>query len=164
MIAVPLIIAGALIAPSAAAAAPSSTGSALTTSTGSTGLAPDSSVQVPNAVAASFGSCPLKYLCFWVDAGPAGAMGKVMGDNVNWTDFPQSTCKHGNWNDCASALYNHGQFDAVTVFQDINMQGGSRCLILGTMWANLTQHTFVNGVNMNDAITSNQWRTSNSCG
>jgi hypothetical protein len=156
MIALPMVVAGALIAPTAVSAAPAASAQSTTVTAADTSQAAATS-------AASFSDCPLQFLCFWVDAGPSGAMGKFKGDNDNWGNFSQQTCQTHNWNDCASALYNHGEFDAVSVFQDINGSGGSACLLIGTKWSNLTVHNFQNGANMNDQISSNKWHTSNSC-
>jgi hypothetical protein len=165
VIGLPAFLAAALAAPVSASAQSSttgtvqSTGSVATVGTGSTAGA--SAVPVndlsADAVPAAASACPLGDLCFWVNAGYSGAMGRVANNNASWTHFAQSQCRGGNWNDCASAIYNHGQFDNARVFKDNNGGGGGVCLPRGTMWSNLTARYFDNGVNMNDAISSNDW-------
>src|SRR5690349_23116079 len=36
--------------------------------------------------------CPAGYVCFWVDADFKGPMGKLEGNNTNWSIFPQRDC------------------------------------------------------------------------
>jgi hypothetical protein len=139
LIGLPALVAGGLVAPGSAFARPSTVDTV-----------------VP---ATSPSQCPSGDLCFWVDAGYVGQMGKFAGNNANWTDFSEAQCKHGNWNDCASAIYNHGASENARVFQNSNYQGGVRCIARGTLWSDLTKQSFNNGGNMNDAISSNDWTT-----
>jgi hypothetical protein len=126
--------------------------------------APAASAAQPAAMQpAAQSSCPAGYLCFWVNAGYAGAMGKFAGDNGWWGQYSQAQCQTGTWNDCASSLYNHGNYDAVYVYQDVNYGGGRACAARGTAWSNLTTLHFNNGAGMNDVITSNKWLTTATC-
>ncbi|GIH19431.1 peptidase inhibitor family I36 protein [Rugosimonospora africana] len=143
LIGLPVLAAAALAAP--ASAHPSTTSS----------VRPSSVVP-----ASSTADCPLGDLCFWVDANWIGKMGMVSGNNGSWTKFAEPQCNGGTWNDCASAIYNHGQYSNARVFKDDNGGGGGSCLPRGTMWSNLTSHYFDNGVKMNDQISSNDWVSS----
>jgi hypothetical protein len=117
------------------------------------------SVVQPNATT----SCPAGNLCFWVDAGYNRAMGKVGGDNGSWAAFAQADCGGGTWNDCASSVFNHGNFDKVYVYQNDGFLGGVVCLSKGTAWSDLSQRVFNNDVGMNDQISSNRWGTNATC-
>lgn len=150
VIALPAIAAGAMIAAPAASAAPAAP-------------AVQSAAVAGAVVPAATSSCPAGYLCFWVNAGYTGNMGKFAGNNPWWGQFSQAQCKSGTWNDCASSLYNHGNYDAVFVYQDINYGGGRACVARGTAWSNLTTMYSNDGHGLNDAITSNQWRTVATC-
>ncbi len=112
---------------------------------------------------AAMSNCPAGYLCFWVNSGYGGAMGKFAGNNSWWGQYGQAQCQTGNWNDCAASLYNHGNYGAVYVYQDVNYGGGRACAARGTAWSNLTTLHFNNGAGMNDAISSNQWRSVAGC-
>jgi hypothetical protein len=134
--ALPAIVAGTMIAaPAASAAQPAAT-----------------------AQPAAASSCAPGDLCFWVNSGYTGPMGHVAGNNSWWGSFSQAQCKTGTWSDCASSLYNHGNSDAVYVYQDVNYGGGRACLAKGTKWSNLTLGYFNNSDGLNDAISSNEWR------
>lgn len=154
-IGLPFLVAAAVAAPASASARPPVTGSVH-----STGVAATVDTGASVVPATSPSQCPVGDLCFWVSAGYVGAMGEVADNNGSWTKFSQSQCAGGTWNDCASAIYNHGQYDNARVFRDNNGNGGGVCLPRGTMWDNLTSHYFDNGYNMNDAISSNDWITS----
>jgi hypothetical protein len=108
-------------------------------------------------------TCPAGNHFFWVDANYNRAMGKVSGDNDSWTAFRQVDCNGGTWNDCASSFYNHGNYDKVYVYQNINRGGGSVCISKGTAWADLSQRVFSNGVGLNDQISSNAWGSDAVC-
>jgi Peptidase inhibitor family I36 len=109
----------------------------------------------PNVPPPSFG-CLETYLCAWVSINYNGNEGFFSDANTHWSDFSQSTCVGGTWNDCASALQNDGSSYSV-VYQNANDAGGSFTLSPGGYVSNLTLLTFTNGVNMNDAISSNSW-------
>lgn len=149
VIGLPTLIAAALAVPTSASAATGrSTGSAATVGAGS--------MAVP-ATAPS--QCPSGSLCFWVDAGYVGKMGKVSGNNGSWAKFSESQCAGGTWNDCASALVNHKSGYSARVYKDNNGGGGGRCVPYNTEWSNLQAQYFDNGIKMNDNISSNDWIT-----
>jgi hypothetical protein len=106
---------------------------------------------------AARGACPRSDLCFWVDINYGRARGRVAGNNPDWRRFRQPQCRGGNWNDCASSFVNNGTRDAVVLYQDIDYRGGRLCLPRGAAIANATQRRFNNGVNLNDAVSSNRW-------
>jgi hypothetical protein len=158
VIAMPIIVAGGMIgAPAASAHSSTAAPVAHTEQAASTSAQP--SAMQPAALS----SCPASNLCFWVNAGYAGNMGKFAGDNGWWGQYSQAQCASGTWNDCASSLYNHGNYDAVYVYQDVNGGGGRACVAKGTAWSNLTTLHYNNGAGLNDSITSNKWGTSASC-
>jgi hypothetical protein len=165
--ALPLVAAGALLAAPAASAGvanlPASHGQAVSSRLADAAAHTTTSL----APAGSPSLCPSTYLCFWVNADWGGAMGKVAGTNPWWgarPAFTQSQCKSGTWNDCASSLVNHGEFDNAIVYQNINYGGGSQCIEIGTtFYIDLAHNTYQsNGQSMNDSISSNQW-TSHAC-
>lgn len=149
-------------------AAPAASAHATTVSAASATAPGDGFVLSPSAVR-SFAvhpmsdpaDCPSTYLCMWVDKNWVGKMGKVNGNNKSWTGsaFAQSYCAGGTWNDCASGLYNNGQYDEVEVFQDANYLGGHGCIPIGTTaYADLADYTWgQNGEPVNDSISSNYW-------
>jgi hypothetical protein len=165
----PALVAVMLAAPGSASAQPSTVGSVASVGSVTTvgiGSAADAAsvtaihLSADLVPATSPSQCPSGDLCFWVGAGYTGAMGQVAGNNASWTRFSQSQCAGGTWNDCASAIYNHGASENARVFRDANGGGGGRCIPRGTAWNNLTSQYFDNGVKMNDAISSNDWITS----
>lgn len=119
------------------------------------------SATAPTAVQpAGASACPAGYLCFWADANFSNAMGKFAGTNDWWGAYSEAACNHsdsnGTWNDCASSIYNHDNYDVMTVWKDLNHTGDHQCLPLGTQWSDLTKHYYNSGgSNMNDSITSN---------
>lgn len=161
-----LVLAGAVPAVAAMAllAAPSASASASLSPAAPAGVAQPAQVKPAAVHPNSYSSCPASYLCFWVDAGFSGAMGKLSGSNTNWTVFSQSTCQTRNWNDCASALYNNGNSDQALVWEDAGYTGGYACVARGTtMYSNLANWTYAdNSHSMNDSISSNDW-TTNAC-
>jgi Peptidase inhibitor family I36 len=163
VIGLPTLVAIGLATPGLAFASPStvdSVRSAGSTSTiAGTGSTADglSTGAVP---ATSPAQCPSGDLCFWVGANYTGAMGELSGNNGSWTKFTELQCLYGSWNDCASAIYNHGASKNARVFRNNNGGGGGRCIPRGTAWSNLTSQYFDNGANMNDAISSNDWVSS----
>ncbi len=120
---------------------------------------------VPAApVSRNYTSCPSTYLCFWVNANWGGAMGKLAGPNPTWAAFSQSQCSGGTWNNCASALYNHGSSDQALVYENTGESGPYACIPRSvTSFNNLTQWVYgQDGHSMNDSISSNAW-TTNAC-
>jgi len=95
--------------------------------------------------------CPSGYLCFWKDINYGGAMGKVAGNNMNFTAFRNSSCQTGTWNDCISSVYNNGTRCNVAIYRDANYLGGGLTVPRQTGIANLGSY------GLNDAISSNRW-------
>jgi len=160
--AVPLIAAGALLAAPGASAGASNTPAAHAPGVSShpaKAAATHTATKSPNV--ANWSSCPSTYLCFWVNANWGGNWGKLAGANTAWSVFPQSQCKGGNWNDCASALYNNGEHDQALVWQNNSYKGGYTCVARGTtMYSDLANWTYSdNNTSMNDTISSNDWTT-----
>jgi hypothetical protein len=112
----------------------------------------------------NYTSCPSTYLCFWVNSNWGGAMGKLAGPNTTWAAFKQSQCSGGTWNNCASALYNHGASDQALVYENTGKTGPYACIPRSvTSFSNLTQWVYAqDGHSMNDSISSNAW-TTNPC-
>ena len=94
---------------------------------------------------------PSGYLCFWKDINYGGAMGKVAGNNLNFTAFRNSSCQTGTWNDCISSVYNNGTRCNVAIYRDANYLGGGLTVPRQTGIANLGSY------GLNDAISSNRW-------
>lgn len=104
------------------------------------------------------------YLCFWVDGGYSGEMGKVAGDNANFALIGKNG--GGTWNDVISSAYNDGMSDSVALYENASYVGFSECL---TRYANNsdTQHfsNISTGIypwdTFNDVASSNWWFTPN---
>jgi hypothetical protein len=148
LIAVPTIMAGSMMCAPAASAAPATTSAAASAAT---------------VTPAGLTACAPGDLCFWVNAGYLGAMGHVSGNNAFWGVFLQAQCRGGTWNDCASSLYNHGNYDAVLVYQDKGPSGAYACVPRTAHWSDLTKYYSNDGHGLNDAISSNAWLTTASC-
>lgn len=122
---------------------------------------PAASVMAPAAAS----GCPSGDLCVWVDAGFKGGNGPgtFVQNNGNWTEFPNSFCQKGNWNDCASSIQNADSTRTANVYINANFQSSRRCLPSGTAFTNLTQVDYQDGPsNMNDNISSNSF-SRNAC-
>lgn len=122
-------------------------------------------VSQPAASPNAMSDCPAGYLCAWVDGNFGRDRAQFAGDNEAWGLFSDPECvypsgggpfSNGTWNDCASSLYNHGNYDGVIVYRDNQYQSYSDCLPLGTsiqympFWPNTSE-------TMNDEISSNKW-------
>ena len=160
--AVPLIAAGALLAAPTVSASASHTPAphAVGVSSHPAKAAGTHAVTAPIRPR-NYSSCPSTYLCFWVNANWGGNWGKLAGPNPAWSVFGQSECAGGNWNDCASALYNNGQSDQALVWQNNSYKGGYACVARGTtMYSDLANWTYANNsASLNDSISSNDWTT-----
>jgi hypothetical protein len=100
------------------------------------------------------------YLCFWVNSGYSGEMGKVAGNNTNYQNLPKNG--GGTWNDVISSAYNHGNVDNVAVYANAGYSGFSECLSIGANNSNTQNFTNIStGVfpwdNFNDEVSSNAW-------
>jgi|SRR5580700_7000668 hypothetical protein len=102
------------------------------------------------------------YLCFWVNSGYSGEMGKVAGDNSNFANLPKNG--GGTWNDVISSAYNHGNSDYVALYSNSGYSGFSECLSIGANnsstqnFTNISTGTFP-WDNFNDVASSNDWYT-----
>lgn len=117
----------------------------------------------PMAVApAAPAGCTAGNLCFWANSGFNSGPGLLAGTNKDWRVFSHAACPGGDWNDCASSLFNHDNVDAEVVFKNINFGGDSRCLPLAASFSNLANVHYITGAAsiMNDSISSNQLRAS----
>ena len=100
------------------------------------------------------------YLCFWVNSGYGGEMGKVAGNNLNFQNLPKNG--GGTWNDVISSAYNDGNTDNVALYSAAGYTGFSECL---SRYANNSDtQNFTNistGIfpwdNFNDVASSNHW-------
>jgi hypothetical protein len=103
--------------------------------------------------------CSAGYLCFWADADYSNSKGSVQGTNDRWSTLPFSggNCSQGNWNDCASSIYNRKSSQAAYVYQDTYRSGGRLTINPGVAYAHLGSRTFSNGVVAGDNISSNSF-------
>ena len=113
-------------------------------------------VLLPQSAQAAMSDCPSGYLCFWVDGPYGNPMGKVVGDNLDWSAFTQKSCPTWTWNDCASSVYDNnpdygGQ--AYTLFVN-NWSGPSKTIHYGDAWAYMPDTDAPTVMNMNDQISS----------
>jgi hypothetical protein len=104
------------------------------------------------------------YLCFWVNSGYGGEMGKVAGDNSNFKLIGKSG--GGTWNDVISSAYNDGNTDSVALYADASYSGFSECLTRYANNSNTQNFTNIStGAfpwdNFNDEASSNWWFTPN---
>lgn len=106
---------------------------------------------VTDSISPQARECASGDLCFWVNAGYSGARGRVSGNNPNWTDFAQSSCRNGTWSDCASSVWNNGQRCDVQLWSQPNYVDQVRTVRRGASFDDLRSIYF------NDATTSNKW-------
>ena len=100
---------------------------------------------------ATISTCEAGYLCFWVHADYLGQRGRFAGNNAHWSNFPQSTCPDGNWNDCASSAKNRGTSCTAHLHQHSSYGGDRHSIGRGGDRAHLSNHNF------NDKTSSNSW-------
>jgi Peptidase inhibitor family I36 len=166
------IVVGALVAlvslgvvlPAAASAAAQPSAPAAPSTSAPVRAGADSTTETPKTTPLASGApsaqsdCPAGDFCVWVNAGYSDGPARFAGNNANWLDFSHSTCQTGTWSDCASSGYNHGNYDAVEVYRDINYGGDSACLPLGWSLSNCAGYVWPGtGDNFNDSISSNYW-------
>lgn len=125
--------------------------------------APTTATAATNGEAGATGlsSCPSTYACFWVNTNYSGTMGKVAGNNPNYTALSNSSgCPSGTWNDCISSIANRGTQCTVYFYQNANYSKSARwhSLSRGDQVANFG--TGYNDPGFNDVISSNRWCTS----
>jgi hypothetical protein len=108
---------------------------------------------------AALSDCPPSDFCVWVNAGYSDGPAKFGGPNPDWRAFSHSSCKTGNWSDCASSGFNNGTSGlGVEAWQNINYGGASACLPRGWRLNNFAGSFYPGtSVSFNDSISSNQW-------
>jgi hypothetical protein len=100
---------------------------------------------------AGIADCNPGNVCFWVHAGYVDGPGQLSGTNPDWRVFSHASCPRGNWNDCASSVYNAGRSCKARLHEHINYAGDWLGLPRGVGVINLEIHDF------NDQISSNSW-------
>ena len=100
--------------------------------------------------------CPEAYACFWDQTYMYGEMGKLAGDNTNWTAFSQSHCATGTWNDCARSLDNNGDYCPVFFWTSSSYNGSGAGLDVGNFVVSLALDW---GSGWDRTISSNHWCT-----
>jgi hypothetical protein len=97
-------------------------------------------------------------LCIYNNAGYKDGPGLFAGDNANWTQFPHTSCPKGTWNDCVSSLWNNGNVDAVSLYENANYGMPGACWVKGTGASDLNGLDYPGtNINMNDTFSSNYW-------
>lgn len=138
-----LTVAGLVLVPASPAAATQNTLAS---------VAPITSVAV-----AGREDCPRGYVCFWVNPNFGGAMGKLAGNNLDWSAFGQSQCASGTWDDCASSTFNNGNDCAVDLYTGKAYTGHNLWEQRGSYRANLSLDRDPDGKPFNDRFSSNVW-------
>lgn len=144
--AVVLSVVGLVVVPASPAAAANTALASVAPVTGA--------VMSPNGRA----DCPGGWLCFWVHTYYQGPMGKLAGDNANWSIFSQSQCElTRNWSDCASSTFNNRTDCAVYLYKKTFYDGHYLWEQPGSFRDNLTLNFDPGGQSFNDTISSNDW-------
>ncbi|WP_173019503.1 peptidase inhibitor family I36 protein [Streptomyces alkaliphilus] len=119
--------------------------------------ADDSAGALPYASTASVGisaapsGCSATNVCFWSGTNYSGAgPGQLSGANPNWAVFSNSSCPGGNWENCASSVYNNGTSCSAVLWTSRNYSGARLTLARGSGQTRLSS-------TMNNAISSNSW-------
>ncbi|MEU2336373.1 peptidase inhibitor family I36 protein [Streptomyces sp. NPDC006654] len=118
----------------------------------------------PSASAADgLSQCPPGYACFWGYTGYNGTMGKVAGNNPDFSELISTdplSCGWHDWDNCIESIANHGTQCTVYFYDDYNYGKSDR-------WHSLSRGdevgNFATGYNdsgFNDVISSNKWCTS----
>jgi len=104
--------------------------------------------------------CASGALCAWEDenylTNSTTVHASFFGNNQHWSDFAQSACQSGNWNDCASSIFNNGTQCTAHVYWDAGFGLPRINVPRGTGYAQLDQN-MPDGRNWNDKISSNNW-------
>lgn len=105
--------------------------------------------------------CPdnLGHLCFWVDPGFGGRMGKVTGTNDNWRQLQVGCGGSQGWNDCASAIRNEGNTCEAVIYEHTRADGRGASWVINreTEVHDLSKHNKPSGGNWDNVISSNAW-------
>ena len=99
------------------------------------------------------------YLCFWVDPGFGGRMGKVEGTNDNWRLLQTGCGGSQGWNDCASAIRNEGNNCEAVIYEHTRADGRGASWVINreTEVHDLSKHNKPTGGNWDNKISSNAW-------
>jgi hypothetical protein len=146
-LAVGAVVAVVAFSPTAGASVDSVTAHTATTAQ----LAPEVSLAPTGAAGVLDSSCDAGYLCFWVHADYLGARGRFAGNNAHWSNYPQSQCQDGNWNDCASSAKNRGTSCTAHLHQHSSYGGDRHSIGRGVNRPHLSTYNF------NDKASSNSW-------
>ncbi|WP_221353172.1 peptidase inhibitor family I36 protein [Streptomyces beigongshangae] len=112
-----------------------------------------SAATMPTSVktAAAPAGCNSGSLCFWNGQNYTGAgPGQLSGKNPDWSVFGNSACPNGNWDNCASSIYNNGVNCNSVTWTNKNYGGGFYSLPRGTGETQLAS-------SHNNAFSSNSW-------
>lgn len=99
------------------------------------------------------------HLCFWVDRGFGGRMGKVEGTNDDWTKLQPGCGGSQGWNDCASAIRNEGNNCEAVIHEHTRAQGRGASWVINreTEVHDLSRHNKPTGGTWDNVISSNTW-------
>lgn len=107
---------------------------------------------------AAMSDCPSSYFCVWVNSDFNDGPGKWQNNEGNYANWPHGTCQTGNWGNCASSVYNHGNSCRVSFYDGVNGTGAFYfALPRGSFLANLALDHWSDGSSPNDKISSHQW-------
>lgn len=102
--------------------------------------------------------CPSGHVCFWSDPQFKGRMGRLAGNNSDWSVFPQEDCAATrNWENCASSTFNNGNQCTVNLYKDPRYGGTYLWEQRGSLRYDLHYDRDQYGQSFNDTISSNKW-------
>ncbi len=103
-------------------------------------------------------------VCIWQSVGFTGDEGHFSGANLDWSTFGGGTdCASGNWNNCASSIYNNKTEHSVILWETINDEGGQFCVATLTGYSDFVRHHFSNGDALNDAVSADSLISGPNC-
>ncbi|HET9895390.1 MAG TPA: peptidase inhibitor family I36 protein [Streptosporangiaceae bacterium] len=103
-------------------------------------------------------------VCIWQNVGFTGDKGHFSGANLDWSTFSGGTdCATGNWNNCASSIFNNKTERAVILWETINKKGGKFCVATMTGYSDFVKHHFDNSHHLNDAVSSDSLESGPNC-
>ncbi|WP_369404422.1 peptidase inhibitor family I36 protein [Streptomyces albus] len=100
--------------------------------------------------AAAPAGCTSTNVCFWDGYNYSDGPGKLSGWNSNWSVFKTSRCSDGDWENCASSVYNNGTSCSAVLWTGRSYSGSRLTLGRGSGQTRLSS-------TMNNAISSNSW-------
>jgi hypothetical protein len=104
-------------------------------------------------------------VCIWQSVGFTGEKGAFTGSNGNWaSDLGGGThCPGGNWNNCASSIYNDKSVQAVNLWETVGDKDGHFCVAPMTGYSDFTKHSFSNGHTLNDTVSADFRESGGTC-